>query len=274
MTTTHRILTLALTLNLGGCVAVIGGGNLETEVRSLPEFQRVHSDSFVRVDVTLGAVEDAELTCDGNLLDRIVTEVVDGTLTVRERRGFGVIPTRKCTLQVSTLNLVEVTSSGSGGLFVTGQAVDFELAAANGSGPVELDMVTGDAIDLQADGSGRLQLGAITANDVFASHDGSGPLIASGVDVDTLRLDHDGSGAVELSGRARLLVLDTDGSGGVLAGDLVTEDVEVDADGSGRVEVNASGTVAGTLSGSGSLTVFGGAAIDVITSGSGRVIRE
>src|SRR5262249_11360925 len=77
---------VARIVGLGGCMrgAVEGDGKPRTETRTLSPVSDVDAETSLDVVVTPGDAASVTITTDENLVDLVVTEVVGGTLHIRE----------------------------------------------------------------------------------------------------------------------------------------------------------------------------------------------
>ncbi len=129
-----------------------------------------------------------------------------------------------------------------------------ELRAARlaGSGRITLAFDEPEApLDLYLSGSGRVRF------------DGKAAKLGAFLD---------GSGEMRLAGEAPEVELSLSGSGAIGARELVAQSGDLDLSGSGRLTANVTSSVRVSLSGSGRIDVFGGAAVDASQhTGSGAI---
>lgn len=250
---------LPLVALLAACnLGVTGDGESAAETRNLSPSTTVRLagpfDMTVRTD---GSLDVAEIECDSNLLEHIVTELEGSELVVRVANGVSIRPTVRCHVDLKLSQAPSALGvSGSGHLDATGRLPALQDVDVSGSG--SLSLVDGaDICDLDAkvSGSGELNLGALDGCFVHARVSGSGTLTATGL-VDELEGDLSGSGALELEG-------------------VSAERAEIDVSGSGRGWFTVTSTVDASISGSGRVVVYGEPTErDVSVSGSGNVSFE
>jgi hypothetical protein len=101
---------------------------------------------------------------------------------------------------------------------------------------------------------------------------GNGAVHIDDLQINHLALDLSGTGDVTLVGAADTADFTISGNGSLFAGDFVIEDLEIHMSGSGEATVNVTGTIAGDVTGSGSLTVLGDPEGEITVTGSGVVI--
>lgn len=257
-----RILMMCV---LQGCIAGEfhpGNGQSATEDRIVGGFTGVTAAMSIPVDVSLGSEPAVSVTCDENLLDLIETEVRKGDLVVRaahhDHLWVVLDPTVDCRVQVTTLGVHRVTSTGSGLLSVTGGSLD------------ELYFLTNT-------GSGGLAVhGKVAASEVDVTNTGSSTVLIDAIEAKSVHLGASGSGSIiALDGNASALRLTITGSGDIDAEGLVAEHVDATLTGSGSGVVTATRSLSATLTGSGDLYVQGDPKDrDAQSTGSGDVVFE
>jgi len=141
------IAVAALSIALLGTACGPGGsGELATEARTLPAFDRISIGEGLdlSLEVVPGASQQVSVTYDDNLLGLIGTEVVDGELRIQVIDSFRV---------------------SGGGRFVTVVIGDLEVLHA-GSGADVRATGTIDQITVSADGGASMDLSLLEARQV------------------------------------------------------------------------------------------------------------
>ena len=100
---------------------------------------------------------------------------------------------------------------------------------------------------------------------------GSGDVEAQGISTDALMVTMTGSGTAQMSGKAASQEINISGSGDYRAENLESEEVKIDVEGAGSAVVNASGTLDAKVGGVGSVEYVGNPRINQQVSGVGRV---
>ncbi len=195
-----------------------GDGQLKTQERQLPAFQKVELRTSLDVVITEGATARTRVTVDGNLQPLLLTEVEDGTLVIRtEGRGIDESDGSKVELVMPKLAAVHI--QGSGDVRVQRQS-------------------PADALELAVQGSGDLSYRG-SARTVSVSVQGSGDVLLAG-------------------GKADRLDVTIHGSGDVSAKELPVRDASVRIQGSGNTELTATGgELAFDIRGSGDVAWWG-----------------
>ncbi|MBF9142812.1 head GIN domain-containing protein [Hymenobacter properus] len=141
-------------------------------------------------------------------------------------------------------------------------------------GPVTVYVTASALTALRVGGSGKLEVdGALQADALALNLSGSGDLVVPQLQAKQLETGVSGSGNITVGGTATSNEIRISGSGQVKARELKTETSRARINGSGDAHVYASRTAEGSLTGSGSLHVAGGAQLSS-THGSGRVVKE
>lgn len=226
-------------------VFVVGKGNFQkielagqitSESREVSDFSSVALEGVGNLILEQGEEESLIIEADANIVEKIKTEVVDGTLKIEFDDPW----------------YVWNSLSGDDINFYVG-VDDLERVSIGGSGSITGDEITTDSLDVVISGSGKVNM-SVTAEELNS------------------RIS--GSGKYELSGQATSQSVHISGSGKYLAEDLVTQDTEIVISGSGKAEVNTSETLSVVVSGSGSVTYVGDPEkIESTISGSGNVIK-
>ena len=212
-----------------------GNGNVVTIDRSVGEYDAVAVAGWFDVDIVNGREGELSLQGEENLLEYIITEVKNGKLTIKVKKGYN--------LQSSTWKR---------GILVTVPVEEINSVALSGSG----DIVGKDVL---------------RADDFSASMSGSGDINLS-VEADNLKTVISGSGDIELSGKARDFDVTISGSGDVDAFDLEADHVKANVSGSANIKVTANQSLTARVSGSGDILYKGDPdKVDSKASGSGDI---
>ncbi len=212
-----------------------GNGNVVTIERSVGEYDAVAVAGWFDVDIVNGREGELSLQGEENLLEYIITEVKNGKLTIKVKKGYN--------LQSSTWKR---------GILVTVPVEEINSVALSGSG----DIIGKDVL---------------RADDFSASMSGSGDINLS-VEADNLKTVISGSGDIELSGKARDFDVTISGSGDVDAFDLEADHVKANVSGSANIKVTANQSLTARVSGSGDILYKGDPdKVDSKASGSGDI---
>jgi DUF4097 and DUF4098 domain-containing protein YvlB len=214
-----------------------GNGNQVSIERSVGDYDEIAVSGFFDVDLVDG--REGELTLEGeeNLLEYIVTEVKNGKLAIRTKKGVNLKPSSwedgiRITVPVESIDAVSLSGSGDIVGKTTLKASDFKTAMS-GSGDVTLDVETESIIAAMS-----------------------------------------GSGDMNLSGKTRDFDAAISGSGDIKAYDLEADNVEATVSGSADIKVTARKILKARVSGSGDISYRGNPEkVDTKTSGSGDISR-
>ncbi|WAS93160.1 head GIN domain-containing protein [Nannocystis punicea] len=227
------LLVLPLALVAGGCLPLIGDGDLEVEERELTGFDAVVNATALDVEVTLGEAEAVRVLCDANLIERVETFVDGDVLRIGRDGLFALHPRAGCRVEVETRHLRALSNTGSGEARTIGAATELTDIRQTGSGSITVDELTVAHADVRSTGSGSIQLAGTIEDVAFVNT----------------------------------------GSGGIHARDLVAETAQVRSTGSGGVELHATELVDAELTGSGTVDVWGSPADrHAHKTGSGEVV--
>lgn len=240
----RNLITIGLTvLFVTSCSAqwgkrIKGNGNFTTVERSVGNYDEVSLAGWFDVELVDG--REGELTLEGesNLLEYINTEVKDGTLRIKVKKGFNLKPSSwdnaiKITVPIESIDALRLSGSGDIVGKTTIKAADFRTSMS-GSGDITV---------------------AVESNNVKASMSGSGD--------------------INLSGSTENFDVSISGSGDIKAYDLEADNVEATVSGSADIKVTANKMIKARVSGSGDISYRGNPGkVDTKSSGSGDISKE
>lgn len=222
----------ALFIGNGYAQRVKGNGKLIKKTRNVSSFSGVGVSGSFDVFLVEGNEGTIDLSVEENLEQYLVTEVKNGKLNIRWKKGMNINTSRDTEVTVHFKNLNSVALAGSGDI-------------------VSRDKIKTDNLDIALAGSGdiKLELEAQSADAAVS-----------------------GSGDIELSGTATEFEAAVAGSGDIEAYDLQTDKAELKISGSGTIQCTVEKELVGRISGSGDIKYKGNPRIeDIKVSGSGSV---
>ena len=216
---------------------VKGNGNVVTIERSVGEYDAIGSAGWFDVELVAGKEGEITLKGEENLLEYIKTEVKDGKLVVKTKKGVNLKP-----------------SSWKNGITVTIPVEEVSSVSLSGSGDVvSKTTIKTDTFKTAVAGSGDISL-TVEAKSVKAAVSGSGE--------------------ITLEGSASSFEVAVAGSGDVKAYDFIADAVEAKVSGSADIKVTAKKAITARVSGSGDITYKGNPTkVDTKTAGSGDISR-
>ena len=211
---------------------VRGNGEMVTKTRNVGDYDEVSVGGSFDVKLYSGTEGKLTITIDKNLLDYLITEVENGKLKIKWKKGTNVWSKSKILITVPFKDIDAVSLAGSGDVYSD-------------------DVIKADAFKTSLAGSGDIKL-RVDANSVNSS-------IA-------------GSGDIALKGSANSIKCSIAGSGDIEAYDLSSNDADIRISGSGGVKINVKDNLVARISGSGNVYYKGEPKKqDVKVSGSGNV---
>jgi len=211
---------------------VTGNGKLIEKTRNVSSFSGVGVSGSFDVFLVEGNEGKIELSVEENLEPYLVTEVKNGKLKIRWKKGMNIRTNRDTKITVHFKKLNSVALAGSGDI-------------------ISRDKIVTDRLDIAVAGSGdiKLELSAQAADAAIS-----------------------GSGDIELSGSATEFEAAVAGSGDIEAYDLATEKAELKISGSGTIQCKVEKEIVARISGSGDIKYKGNPRIeDIKVSGSGSI---
>lgn len=225
-------LLLSVTTTHAQWKKIKGDGNITTTTRNTGDYDGLKAAGPMDFKLVQGTEGKITIEGDSNLMEYIITEVKDGKLEVRSKKGVNLKPSKTIVVTVPYQSISSVSLAGSGDVENSGtiKAGDFKVALA-GSGDIDLN-----------------------------------------VDTDSLESSIAGSGDIQLSGSTGNLETKIAGSGDFDSSDLDSKDVDVKIAGSGDANVVCNGALKVRISGSGDVKYSGNpTSKDTKVSGSGSI---
>jgi len=212
-----------------------GNGKVVTIERSVGDYEAIAVAGWFDVNIIDGREGEISLKGEENLLEYIKTEVKNGKLTIKVKKGYN--------LQ---------SSNWKEGILVTVPVESVNSVSLSGSGDiVGKDVLRSDEFSTVISGSGDISLT---------------------VEADMLKAVIAGSGDIKLSGKARDFNVTVSGSGDVQAFDLSADHVKANVSGSADIKVTANESIIARVSGSGDIMYKGDPEkVDSKASGSGDI---
>lgn len=214
---------------------VKGDGHVITKSRNVGDYDKVSVAGAFDVTLVAGSEGKLNIKIEENLLEYLITEVVDGKLKIKWEKGVN-IRTRK-------------------GVYITIPFEEIEAVTLSGSGDITSD-------------------DTIKVSDFYTGVSGSGDIILS-VEADDVTSKVTGSGDITIKGNTRTLKTSVTGSGDFHGFRLKAKNVEAKVTGSGDVSVFAAKSLKARVTGSGDIDYKGNPDIqDTKVTGSGDITAE
>ncbi len=227
-------LLFIFTLTLGSVYAqkVKGNGKIINKTRNVGSFDGVGVSGSFDVILVAGNEGKLELSVEENLEPYLITEVKDGNLKIRWKKGVNIRTSKNTIVTVHFKNINSLAMSGSGDI-------------------TSKDVIKGNSLKMAVAGSGDIKID---------------------MDVQMAKSAISGSGDIKLSGKATEFEAAVSGSGDVEAYDLKTEKAELKVAGSGSIGISVEKEIVARVSGSGDIKYKGQPRIeDIKVSGSGKI---
>ena len=123
---------------LSAQTTIVGSGPMVKQERKLEAFNTVNNPSTFDITITRSSDYRAVVTADGNLIDYILTEVENGTLTVSIKSGIS-YSNAHVTITIFTPHLNEVVMKGTGNVTALSVKEDSFTATCKGTGSFKCD---------------------------------------------------------------------------------------------------------------------------------------
>ena len=200
------ILLMAVAMLSMSCVNMKIGmdGDVVSEYRSLKGFEKIEINGSPNVYYTQADSFTVKVRGPKDGLENILTEVNDGTLSIRNRGKIGVVnivihDEDQAEVFVTSPDLVSVRLSGSGD-FTSENRVDTDQMeiVLRGSGDMNVKDLICDACRVELMGSGNIDVNRLEAKESDVTLIGSGDIFINQYQVLSTRLGLKGSGDIEV----------------------------------------------------------------------------
>jgi Putative auto-transporter adhesin, head GIN domain len=230
------LLAAATMLNFYSCKKVVGEGPMQTENRSIDNFNSVTANIDGNIYFTQSPNYKVEIKAQRNIIDIIETYKSGNGLIIKFRNNLYAGRRTDIVINISAPSLESFHLNGPGDAYVTGN---------------------------------------FTAQQFNTNVSGSGNLTADNLQIaNTLTAQVSGSGNIRgVTGFAKTTKITVSGSGNIDFTGLKADNVEARISGSGNTKVYAVQTLDASISGSGIVYYSGNPSISTRISGSGKVIK-
>lgn len=219
---------------LGG--GIPGSGNILTETRNIGPFEAISIEyPGAEIIVQQGDKETVELEADDNLLPQLSTEVLSGTLIIKNVETdwkTTVNPSKQAKIDITVRDLTEIVLSAP-------------------VGDLKVNDLQADTLQLVVSGGAQVRL--------------------NGIHVDLLDSVLSGAGDIQASGTADEVKLILSGLGDFNAAELESKKAVIELSGMGGATVRVEEELAATITGAGSIKYFGHPHVEQSVNGAGSV---
>jgi hypothetical protein len=139
-----------------------GDGNLISKTRNVGEYDKISVAGSFDVKLVSGKEGKLDIKIEENLLEYLITEVDNGKLRIKWKKGINISTRKGILITVPFRNIDAVTLTGSGDIFTTDtiKSDDF-YTSVSGSGDVKL-VIDADKITSKITGSGDITISGTT----------------------------------------------------------------------------------------------------------------
>ncbi len=175
-----------------------GSGNIINEIRNVGSFDKVAVSGSFDVFLVEGNEGKIDIKIEDNLLAYLVTEVDNGKLKIKWKKGTSINTRKGVVLTVYYKGIEAVSLSGSGDIIGKDllKSNNFKVTVA-GSGDIKLNVKTNE-IDAAISGSGDIDLEG-SSESFTAAIAGSGDIDAVNLKTDKAALRISGSGGITIT---------------------------------------------------------------------------
>jgi len=215
MKNTFVLLLFTLSLFAMSCSdeTIVGSGNPVSEERNGLVFSKLSSLGTFEVDITIGSNHTLEVTADDNVIEHVVTEIINNELRIYLDDTYDSYQSVDLAVRIEVPEIDAIDNLGAGNISVEGITGNNEMDIVNtGSGNISLE---GSAPKFYIDneGSGNVNAFDFVVNECDVNLEGSGNLEITCTDLLDVRIL--GSGNVYYKGNPEINA-DVSGSGNVI----------------------------------------------------------
>ena len=209
--------------------------NAQKEIREVKDFNKLSFSIPGDLEIEQGDHEGLILIGDKKDLEKIVTEVENGELKIKKRKGTAKFH-KEVTAKLVVKELEELSVNGSGNVLfkTTFKAGDFEMNIS-GSGDIKCEELLVNELEVNIAGSGDMELGGEVDSECEISIAGSGDVDAVDLKAATVEVSIAGSGDAQV---------------------WAVNDLETSISGSGSVRYKGDPKVNASVRGSGSTSSY------------------
>ncbi len=116
MKTFKNLSILLMVMVLGSSMQALAFDSEKTEIRNVKDFNAIKVSAGIDLYLKMGETEEVKVVADEDIIDKVITEVKDGTLKIymKQNNGWNWGQTKSRKVYVSVKELVELSaSSGS-----------------------------------------------------------------------------------------------------------------------------------------------------------------
>lgn len=192
---------------------VRGSGIAATQTRVVPRFSRVDLMGSNNVTVMVGGKQSVVIHADNNLIDRVTTRVLAGTLVIGNKGSF--TTKSPMSVEVRVPSLAAMTLNGTGTISASGINASRLVMTLSGVGTFNASG-TATHLVVAVNGLGQARLSHLAARDVHAVINGSGQIRVTASK--SLQAVINGSGTIIYSGNPPQVSTTVAGNGTVTRG--------------------------------------------------------
>lgn len=248
---TAGLLALLFTMMLTGCYKawhhVEGNYDVQSETRTLPDFEKVFNEENFDVYIIQDGLSEVEIEAESNLIPLIRTRLEGSALVIDTRDHLRNNYPMKIYVHTSEVSELRIS----------------------GSGLMEAENILASDLSLILSGSGDMFFSG-NCHDVECKISGSGS-VDLGIMCDVVEADISGSGEVEIWGESSFGDFSISGSGSIRAYELLLKECQAKISGSGSMYLTVEDYLYVDISGSGSVFYLGTPEVDTRITGSGTV---
>jgi len=137
MKTFRKLSILLVVIILGSNIQSFAFSSEKTENRNLKDYNSIKVSSGIDLYLRMGETEEVKVVADGDIIDKVITEVKDGTLKIYMKQNnnwnWGTTKSRKVYVSVKTLERLDASSGSDVNSENTLTGESLKVSASSGS---------------------------------------------------------------------------------------------------------------------------------------------
>ena len=210
----------------------------KTENRNLNNFHAVKVSAGIDLYLKMGDSEEVKVVADDDIIDRIITEVKDGTLHIYMKSNNNIFNWH--------------FNTGAKKVYVSVKELD-EIDASSGSDVVSENTLSGETLDVEASSGSDVTLNVVYKN--FSID------ISSGSDA-------------KISGKTKNFIAEASSGSDVTARNLESVNCKVRSSSGSDISVNVSDEISAKASSGGDIVYYGNPQVKEINESSGGDVKQ
>lgn len=233
---TFKTMFILMLVTVIGINSAVAGNNSKTEIRNVKDFNAVKVSAGIDLYLKMGDSEEVKVVADDDIIDKVITEVKDGTLHVYMKKsswiGWGFNGSRKVYVSVKELTKINA-SSGS------------EVKSEN--------TLTGENLDVKVSSGSEVVIDVVYKN---------------------FSVDTSSGSEAKISGKTKTLKAEASSGSEIKANNLESKICKARASSGSEIDINVSDEIYANASSGADINYYGNPGVKDINESSGGDVKR